>query len=49
MVMALRNILLQNLAPAPSLLWKLAFASFATLIAGWSLFRLLERRFYDHL
>jgi ABC-type polysaccharide/polyol phosphate export permease len=49
MVMALRNILLEHTAPAASLLWKLAFASFVTLIAGWSLFRVLERRFYDHL
>ena len=49
MVMALRNILIQAMAPAPSLLWKLAFASFSTLAIGWILFRLLERRFYDHL
>jgi lipopolysaccharide transport system permease protein len=49
MVMAMRNILMQATAPAPSLLWKLTLASFVTLAAGWGLFRVLERRFYDHL
>ncbi len=49
MVMAMRNILTQATAPAPTLLWKLAFASFATLAIGWTMFRFLERRFYDHL
>lgn len=48
-VMALRNILMQSTAPAPSLLWKLAIGSSATLAAGWTIFRKLERRFYDHL
>lgn len=49
MVMALQNILMQATAPAPSLLWRLALASIATLVAGWLIFRRLERRFYDHL
>jgi lipopolysaccharide transport system permease protein len=49
MVMAMRNILVQASAPAPSLLWKLALASFLTLAVGWGMFRMLERRFYDHL
>jgi ABC-type polysaccharide/polyol phosphate export permease len=49
MVMAMRNILIEATAPAPSLLWKLTFAAFVTLAAGWGLFRVLERRFYDHL
>ncbi len=49
MVMAMQNILMQATAPAPSLLWKLTFASFLTLAGGWGLFRVLERRFYDHL
>jgi lipopolysaccharide transport system permease protein len=49
MVMAMRNILMQATAPASSLLWKLTLVSFLTLAAGWGLFRVLERRFYDHL
>jgi|SRR5580698_6966427 ABC-type polysaccharide/polyol phosphate export permease len=49
MVMAMRNILIQSAAPAPSLLWKLTLASFTTLGVGWGMFRVLERRFYDHL
>jgi ABC-type polysaccharide/polyol phosphate export permease len=48
-VMAMRNILIQATAPAPSLLWRLTFASFAMLAMGWGLFRVLERRFYNHL
>lgn len=48
-VMAMRNILIQATAPAPSLLWRLTLASFVMLAVGWGLFRVLERRFYDHL
>ena len=39
MVMAMRNILIQAAAPAPSLLWKLALASIVTLAVGWGMFR----------
>ncbi len=49
MVMALRKIIMEASAPAPSLVWKLALGSIATLAAGWTIFRRLERRFYDHL
>ncbi len=49
MVMALRRIIMQASAPAPTLVWKLALGSVATLGAGWMIFRALERRFYDHL
>jgi lipopolysaccharide transport system permease protein len=49
MVMALRRILMDGVAPASSLLRNLAWGSFATLALGWFVFRRLERRFYDHL
>jgi ABC-type polysaccharide/polyol phosphate export permease len=49
MVMALRRILMDGVPPAPSLLWNLTWGSLATLVAGWLIFRALERRFYDHL
>ena len=49
LVMALRNILLEGHAPAASLLSKLALVSFATLIAGWFIFKKLQGRFYEYL
>jgi len=49
MVMALRRILMDGVAPPSSLLWRLALGSILTLAAGWMIFRKLERRFYDHL
>jgi lipopolysaccharide transport system permease protein len=49
MVLAMRKILIEATAPPASLVWKLTFASFATLALGWITFRRLERRFYDHL
>jgi ABC-type polysaccharide/polyol phosphate export permease len=48
-VMAMRKILIEATPPTATLLWKLAFASAVTLAMGWTAFRLLERRFYDHL
>ena len=48
-VMAFRNILLENKAPAGSLLVRLAVVSILTLILGFAVFRRLRRRFYDYL
>lgn len=49
LVMAMRNVLLENMAPANSLLLKLALASFVTLGAGFALFAVLKRQFYNYL
>ncbi len=48
-VLALRKILMESTAPPSSLMWKLSLASVATLGLGWTMFRTLQRRFYDHL
>ena len=48
-VMAFRNILLENKAPAESLMLRLALVSTLTLIIGLAAFRRLRRRFYDYL
>lgn len=48
-VMAFRNVLLEDKAPAMSLLARMGFVSFLTLIAGWLVFRRLGKRFYDYL
>jgi ABC-type polysaccharide/polyol phosphate export permease len=49
LVMAMRNILLDGVPPASSLLIKLALSSTGMLIIGWTVFRRLKRGFYDHL
>ncbi len=49
LVLALRDILLKEMAPAPTLLVKLTLGSFATLLAGVLLFRKLKKGFYDYL
>jgi ABC-type polysaccharide/polyol phosphate export permease len=49
LVLALRDILLKDMAPPPALLVKLTLASFATLLAGVLLFRKLKKGFYDYL
>jgi ABC-type polysaccharide/polyol phosphate export permease len=49
LVMAMRNILLDGVSPAGSLLIKLALSSTGMLIIGWTVFRGLKRGFYDHL
>jgi ABC-type polysaccharide/polyol phosphate export permease len=49
LVMAMRNVLLDGVRPANSLLISLTFASLFTLVLGWVLFRRLKRRFYDYL
>jgi ABC-type polysaccharide/polyol phosphate export permease len=48
-VLALRNILLENTPPASSLLLKLALSSIAILIVGWVAFARAKRQFYDYL
>jgi ABC-type polysaccharide/polyol phosphate export permease len=48
-VMAMRNILLDGVAPAYSLLIKLAACSLAMLGVGFLVFRRLKPGFYDHL
>jgi lipopolysaccharide transport system permease protein len=48
-VMAFRNILLENKEPAGSLMLRLALVSTLTLLLGLSVFRRLRRRFYDYL
>ena len=49
LVLALRNILLEGHAPAPSLLVKLIFVSVVTFTIGWLLFKRMQSRFYDYL
>jgi lipopolysaccharide transport system permease protein len=48
-VLALRTILLDGQPPHPELMIKLASVSFGVLLAGWLLFRRLQRGFYDYL
>ena len=48
-VLALRRILMEAMPPGPTLMWKLTLGSLVTLVAGWTIFRGLQRRFYDHL
>ncbi len=49
LVLAMRNVLLDAIAPPPTLLIKLALSSILTLACGWFAFRFLKLRFYDHL
>jgi ABC-type polysaccharide/polyol phosphate export permease len=49
LVLAMRNVLLQGIAPPSTLLIKLAFASFLTLGLGFLLFSRLKRQFYSLL
>jgi ABC-type polysaccharide/polyol phosphate export permease len=49
LVLSLRNILLWNLPPAPSTLYKLTFAAILTFAGGWFIFHRLKRRFYEYL
>lgn len=48
-VMAFRNVLLEERAPAESLLLRLAVVSLVALAGGFLLFERLKRRFYDYL
>ena len=49
LVLGLRNILMENRAPAGTLLFKLALVSLLSLATGLFVFRLLSRKFYDYL
>jgi len=48
-VLALRNILLENTPPPSTLLFKLALSSLAILLTGWIVFNRAKPRFYDYL
>jgi ABC-type polysaccharide/polyol phosphate export permease len=49
LVMAMRNIFLDNVAPANSLLINLCLVSFFMAGLGWLVFRMMKRYFYDYL
>ena len=49
LVMAMRNIFMDGIAPASSLLLKLSFGSLLMLGVGFAAFRRMERGFYDYL
>lgn len=49
LVVALRRILIEGVAPGGSLMRNLSIASIFALAGGWMIFRALHRRFYDHL
>lgn len=49
LVMAMRNVLLEGIAPAESLLLKLTLASAAMLAMGLIVFQRLKQHFYDYL
>jgi ABC-type polysaccharide/polyol phosphate export permease len=48
-VMAFRNIIMDGRAPAESLMARLAGVSLVTLVLGVVVFRVLRRKFFDHL
>jgi ABC-type polysaccharide/polyol phosphate export permease len=48
-ILALRNILLEDQSPPETLLIKLAIVSIATFIGGWIVFRRMSNSFYDYL
>ena len=48
-VMAFRNILLEDKVPAASLMLRLACVSTGTLLIGYLVFRRLRKRFFDYL
>jgi len=49
MVMALRNILLENSPPGGHIMRNLAFVSCLTFVIGLTIFRSVKRSFYDYL
>jgi lipopolysaccharide transport system permease protein len=49
LILAMREILLMNVAPPAVLLSKLTAVSFASFALGWVVFRRLKVRFYDYL
>jgi ABC-type polysaccharide/polyol phosphate export permease len=48
-VLASRHILLEGIAPPPSILWKLPVVSIIVLLTGLAVFRKLQSGFYNHL
>jgi ABC-type polysaccharide/polyol phosphate export permease len=48
-VMAFRNVLIENKAPAFSLRWRMALVSTLAFVIGAFLFERLKKRFYDYL
>jgi ABC-type polysaccharide/polyol phosphate export permease len=49
LVIALRSVLMDGVAPAYSIVRNLALVSTVTLLAGWLVFRKLKQGFYDYL
>jgi ABC-type polysaccharide/polyol phosphate export permease len=49
LVLASRNVLLEGIAPPPTLLVKLALSSTLVFIVGWMVFRKMQPRFFDYL
>ena len=49
LVLSLRNILLEGVAPPNTTLLKLAGVSLTTFAAGWLIFRRMRDRFFDHI
>ena len=49
LVLALRSILLDDVAPRSELLWKLSLSSISMFVLGWVVFRNLKAHFYDCL
>ncbi|MBZ5603421.1 MAG: ABC transporter permease [Acidobacteriia bacterium] len=49
LVMAMRNILIEGIPPAFSLVRNLAIAALVTVAAGWFIFGRLKSRFYEHI
>lgn len=49
LVMATRNILMDGVAPANSLIRNMCLASVVALFVGWFCFRRMKHRFYDYL
>jgi ABC-type polysaccharide/polyol phosphate export permease len=49
LVVALRSVLMDGVAPHSLIIWKLAGGSLFTLTVGWLVFRKLKQGFYDYL
>jgi lipopolysaccharide transport system permease protein len=49
LAVAFRNILMQGVSPAPSLILKMTLVSFCSFGAGWFAFSKVKDRFYDYL
>jgi ABC-type polysaccharide/polyol phosphate export permease len=49
LILALRNILWEGIAPGGKLVERLTFCSLATLVAGFLIFRRLKAGFFDHM